>query len=171
MGVAIAILAVLSEAFYKWNGNMSITKTALTSRTPGDSRPGPRFFYPTTSAHLSQSDFGILFPWITSKVLKTEHPPERYVKLNARAILEVLRENGYEVADTSAIDREEGVEEVATIAGKKGSDWKILDVNGKVPGWIAVNVDSNAGASSPNSMSRSSSPPGKETEVLGEVKA
>lgn len=164
----VGILAVLSEAFFKWSGNMSVTTTALTSRTPGDARPGPRFMYPTTSAHLSQSDFGILFPWLTSKLLKTEHPPERYVKLNARAILEVLRENNYEVAETSALDREEEIGEVSAVEDKKGSDWKILDVNGNVAGWRVINVDSNAGTSTPKSMSRSSSPP-METEVLGEM--
>ena len=40
--------------------------------TAGDARPshtqdipGPNIFYPLHSAHLSQSDFGILFPWAT----------------------------------------------------------------------------------------------------------
>merc|ERR1719456_22547 len=126
-------LAILSEAFFKWSANTTATKKALASNIDNDSRPSARLFYPTTSAHLSQSDFGILFGWLIKRVLKTEQPPERYIKLNARAILEVLRENGYEVAETSAADREEeeqSSKEGVTTALTKTGDWKILDPNG-----------------------------------------
>jgi platelet-activating factor acetylhydrolase len=169
------VLAILSEAFFKWSGNTTATKTALTSNVDGDSRPSPRFFYPTTSAHLSQSDFGILFGWLIKRALKTEQPPERYIKLNARAILEVLRENGYEVAETSAIDREEevqGSKEVAATSLTKAGDWKILDANGDIAGWKAINVDKPQSASSTPTRGRSPSVSStKETEVLGEVAA
>jgi platelet-activating factor acetylhydrolase len=168
-----SILAILSEAFFKWSGNMSATTMALTSDVANDSRPGPRFFYPTTSAHLSQSDFGILFGWLIKRALKTEQPPERYIKLNTRAILEVLRENSYEVAETSAIDREEEAQtsnELTTTSAKQAGDWKILDVNGEIVGWEVINVDRPASTS--RSPVRGRSPSGTtavETEVLGEV--
>ncbi|KIW08964.1 uncharacterized protein PV09_00875 [Verruconis gallopava] len=165
------ILAILSEAFFKWQDNLSAMSMALTSNIPGDSRPGPRFFYPTTSAHLSQSDFGILFGWLIKRVLKTEQPPERYIKLNARAILEVLRENNYEVAETSAFDREEETEEAKTVPDggvKKTGDWRILDVDGNIPGWKAINLDRLTGDGGQPVRGRS---PANETEVLGEVAA
>lgn len=169
------VLAILSEAFYKWGANTTATKQAITSNVEGDSRPGPRMFYPTSSAHLSQSDFGILFGWLIKRVLKTEQPPERYIKLNTRAILEVLRETGYEVAETSALDMEEEAEksksDAATSLAKAG-DWKILAANGNIDGWKAVNVDGPASASSSPVRGRSPSVSStKETEVLGEVAA
>jgi platelet-activating factor acetylhydrolase len=168
------VLAILSEAFFKWNANMSATKATVTSNVDGDSRPAPRLFYPTTSAHLSQSDFGILFGWLIKRVLKTEQAPERYIKLNARAILEVLRENGYEVAETSALDREEEdqttTEGVKTALSKAG-DWKILDPNGGIAGWTAINVDKSESASNTPVRGRSPSNNGgaTETEVIGEM--
>jgi platelet-activating factor acetylhydrolase len=168
------VLAILSEAFFKWNANMSATKATVTSDVDGDSRPAPRLFYPTTSAHLSQSDFGILFGWLIKRVLKTEQAPERYIKLNARAVLEVLRENGYEVAETSALDREE--EDQTTTEGvktalTKAGDWKILDPNGGVAGWMAINVDKSESASNTPVRGRSPSNNGgaTETEVIGEM--
>jgi len=166
-------LAILSEAFFKWSANTTATKKALASNIDNDSRPSARLFYPTTSAHLSQSDFGILFGWLIKRVLKTEQPPERYIKLNARAILEVLRENGYEVAETSAADREEeeqSSKEGVTTALTKTGDWKILDPNGGIEGWKVIDMDKPASASSSPVRGRSPSVSStKETEVLGEV--
>jgi len=174
------ILAILSEAFFKWGGNLKDTKRTLSAPSRKDTRAGPKFFYPTASAHLSQSDFGILFPWLTSKVLKADEP-ERYIKLNARAILQVLRENGYEVADTSKIDLEEGIQEdkqMSVVGAEKGQDWRILDVSGAVRGWVAMDVGGNtekmgSDASSSSVVEDSRTPSDKvvlETEVLGEMK-
>ncbi|KAI9744044.1 MAG: hypothetical protein M1835_002813, partial [Candelina submexicana] len=85
------LLAILSEAFFKWRGNVLDTKRVLSenpsSDVPEHSKAPPHFFYPIASAHLSQSDFGVLFPWITKKVFKAENP-ERTLLLNVRAILQ-----------------------------------------------------------------------------------
>ncbi|KAF4539696.1 Platelet-activating factor acetylhydrolase [Lasiodiplodia theobromae] len=136
-----ALLAVLSEAFVKWTDHFQETKRRLSedpsSNAPEHTKPAPRFFYPLGSAHLSQSDFGILFRWVVKKVLKTDEP-ERYLKLNVRAILQVLRENGTEVADTSRIDMEEAGASDEN-QGKAG-DWKILETNGAVRGWVALST-------------------------------
>ncbi|EAQ90545.1 hypothetical protein CHGG_02480 [Chaetomium globosum CBS 148.51] len=59
----------------------------------------PHFFYVESSAHLSQSDFGVLFPWLTKRVFKSDNP-ERVLRLNVRAVLQFLRENGVPVAGT-----------------------------------------------------------------------
>ena len=55
---------------------------------------------------------------------------------------------------------------------QKGSDWKILDVHGNIPGWIFVDVGSQPSSSSSSmaSLNESSSSPTVETEVLGEVR-
>ncbi|KAL9104282.1 MAG: hypothetical protein Q9187_008923 [Circinaria calcarea] len=115
----------------------------------------PYMFYPSTSAHLSQSDFGVLFPWLTKKALKAEEP-ERTLRLNVRAILEVLRQNGTEVAPTSSTDMEEVPDHHTKItlnghgfgngharhARHKefpmAQDKRILAADGSIRGWIAL---------------------------------
>ncbi|KAL1636682.1 hypothetical protein SLS58_009669 [Diplodia intermedia] len=141
------LLAILSEAFVKWTDHFQETKRRLSedpsSDAPKQTKPAPHFFYPLGSAHLSQSDFGILFRWVVKKVLKTDEP-ERYMKLNVRAILQMLRENGFEVAGTSRIDMEEaeasGEKEAQVAATDSTGDTKILATNGEIRGWVALST-------------------------------
>ncbi|KAK5144409.1 hypothetical protein LTR04_001571 [Oleoguttula sp. CCFEE 6159] len=135
------ILGVLSEAFFKWSGNLRDTQRALSPPSSSPNFPAPHLFYPATSAHLSQSDFGILFPWVTKRVFKAEEP-ERTLRLNTRAILQLLRENpGHiEVADTSAVDGEEEAGGEAPVGAGKG-DERILRRDGGVRGWVYVEAD------------------------------
>jgi platelet-activating factor acetylhydrolase len=129
------ILAVLSEGFYKWTSNMQQTKLAVAAPA-NSSLPGPHIFYPVASAHLSQSDFGVLFPWATAKVFGAREP-ERVLRLNARAALQVLREAGWEVAPTSAADRE--VEGGLDGAAAGGDDKAILTTQREsVRGWVCI---------------------------------
>ncbi|PHH88417.1 hypothetical protein CDD83_7545 [Cordyceps sp. RAO-2017] len=116
-----ALLAVESEAFFKWTEHLH-AKARLLTPDPSAStvtarmyeRPGgvrlrePNFFYVVNSAHLSQSDFGILFPWLTKKFFDAEQP-ERALRLNLRAQLQLLRTNGVPVARTCASDLVDGV--------------------------------------------------------------
>lgn len=163
------VIAILSEAFYKWKGNLTSTKMAV-SASPSDrlsnssKRSPPFIFYPMSSAHLSQSDFGILFPWATRKFMKAEEP-ERTLRLNVRAILEVMRLNGAQVMNTSMTDMEEATQKtpfgISTRHGngkanssctsygngmmderevRLGQDWKIL-AGGLIRGWIALRID------------------------------
>ena len=142
------LLAVLSEAFFNWPTNYTDVQRALTdpfanpaaenseqtSRMP---RSAAHIFYPLTSAHLSQSDFGVLFPWIM-KMMSTAAEPTRTLKLNVRAILQVLRQAGVPVAKTSAEDRELSEEEAQ--AGE--DDWQILSTKeDAVRGWVALRTD------------------------------
>ncbi|KAG8533888.1 uncharacterized protein KY384_001629 [Bacidia gigantensis] len=136
-------LAILSEGFYKWSSNLRQTILAISG--PESSSIKPWISYPVKSAHLSQSDFGILFPWLTKKALKVEEP-ERTLKLNVRAILESLRRNDIEVADTSQIDMEtadelEQKEHTALGTTMMGQDHKILAADGGIRGWIAIDPD------------------------------
>lgn len=106
------LLAVESETFFKWRVHLKATKAFL-SPNPSDAsqtvemdgRPGPSIFYATASAHLNQSDFGLLFPYVTKKMFACEEP-ERLMTLNVRAILQLLRSRGVTVAPTSPADME-----------------------------------------------------------------
>ncbi|KAI9824628.1 MAG: hypothetical protein M1832_001718 [Thelocarpon impressellum] len=140
-----AVLAILSEAFYKWRANLENTKRALSeepeSTTPKQTMAGPRIFYPTASAHLSQSDFGVLFPWLTRRAFNAIDP-ERTLRLNTRAILQVLREGGVEVAPTSRVDMEAEKSGAVDISDKSNmGDWLIFSSEMGVKGWIAVTTD------------------------------
>jgi platelet-activating factor acetylhydrolase len=139
-------LAITSESFFKWSSNLRNTVRAVSPPANHVSDIKPRLFYPIASAHLSQSDFGLLFPWITKKALKAEEP-ERTLRLNARAMLESLRRSGISVADTSRLDMEikEDHDSVKVTDSQDGigltlgQDQTILDTtSGSVRGWIAI---------------------------------
>ncbi|KAL9103613.1 MAG: hypothetical protein Q9163_001377 [Psora crenata] len=143
-------LAILSEGFYKWTSNLTATLKAV-SPYSSDARTKqtikPNIFYPLSSAHLSQSDFGLLFSWITKKFLKVEEP-ERTMRLNVRAILESLRRCSITVADTSELDLEIQDDEAGQVPrfggedeGAVGQDHKILARDGSVRGWIAIDPE------------------------------
>lgn len=168
-----AILAVLSDAFFKWSGNLNDSRRALNPpESFGKRKPATKFFYAPSSAHLSQSDFGVLFPWLIRRVLKVEEP-DRIVKLNVRAILQTLRDNGHVVADTSKADMEEGAQDVNDASVNSSStrqDWRILDAKGGIRGWVPV---SPALEPEEESVVHESTTPANEideTEVLGEVR-
>jgi platelet-activating factor acetylhydrolase len=114
------ILAIESESFYKWNEHLH-AKARILSPDPtakvvtpelyetesGYRHSEPNFFYVVKSAHLNQSDFGILFPWLTKKVFDAQQP-ERALRLNLRAQLQFLRANNVPVARTYAGDLVDG---------------------------------------------------------------
>lgn len=114
------VLAVGSETFYKWTPHLHVTAKVLSPdpsaevvspaayvRPSGVRQSEPNFFYVEHSAHLNQSDFGLLFPWLTSKVFGAQQP-ERCLRLNLRAILQMLRINGVPVARTWVGDLVDG---------------------------------------------------------------
>ena len=163
-------LAILSEAFYKWEMNLNNTKELISPprNQKSSSQTKPHIFYPLGSAHLSQSDFGHLYPWLTKKLFHAQEP-ERTMRLNVRAILESLRRSGIKVADTSAADMEG---EVAMVGGEKrrqdgGQDFSILATSGRVRGWVAVDLGAE-GKEGKRSI-KANGP--MEAVVEGEVKA
>ncbi|KAL7791421.1 platelet-activating factor acetylhydrolase, isoform II domain-containing protein [Trichoderma ceciliae] len=117
-----ALLAVESEAFFKWPEHLHTTARLLSpdptakvvtpaifERPSGNKLPEPSFFYVVSSAHLSQSDFGILFPLLTRKVFNAVEP-ERALRLNLRAQLQFLRVNNIPVARTWTGDLVDGAD-------------------------------------------------------------
>jgi platelet-activating factor acetylhydrolase len=105
------VLAIMSQDFYNITSIIDRTKAAL-SRDPAtagspdgtDSSSGPRLFYASKTAHLSQSDLALLFPWAAKTLLKVEDEPERTLQLNIRAILQLLRVNGIPVRSVRGND-------------------------------------------------------------------
>ncbi|KAK4228804.1 platelet-activating factor acetylhydrolase [Podospora fimiseda] len=141
------ILAIESDQFFKWGEHLRC-KARLLSPDPtatkvqfAENVSRPHFFYVEKSAHLSQSDFAVLFPWLTKKAFGTD-APERVLRLNTRAQLQFLRNCGIKVAPTrkedlvegQGVDGEEGLEnDEAILANGKEAEgkiaaWKWLDV-------------------------------------------
>ncbi|KAJ4292647.1 hypothetical protein N0V90_009310 [Kalmusia sp. IMI 367209] len=162
------LLSILSEAFYKWSSNLNDTKQIIAkptgTRAKYPDQPGPHIFYPTASAHLSQSDFGVLFPWLTTKVFGAKEP-ERVLRLNTRAILQTLRNADIKVAATSKVDME--LHDVQGLESGVPQDEKILSQGGNsVRGWISL------GTELVGKQERVEKGPGEamvEGEVLGQV--
>lgn len=80
---------------------------------------GPHMFYPLKSQHFNQSDFGVLFPWITKRFAKAEEP-EYIIDLNVRAMVQVMREADIEIGGEM--------------------DTEILDATKKVRNWVHIPV-------------------------------
>lgn len=179
------VIHILSEAFFKWKENVSNTMRAL-SEDPTQEGASERtktpatFFYPTGSAHLSQSDFGVLFPRVTKMAFKCDEP-ERTLLLNERAMLQKMRDCGYDIVKYSRADEEyysaeKDGEEVA-VEDARG-DWRILAVDGGTKGWVSVpagivDLDSDDGSDSGSDIVKVKSAVEaagmKEGDVLGEV--
>ncbi|OTB05191.1 hypothetical protein M426DRAFT_319998 [Hypoxylon sp. CI-4A] len=116
-----AILAVESSDFFGWQEHLQATARLLSPdpsaprvsaqsfylSAAGEKVAEPHFFYVEKSAHLSQSDFGVLFPWLMRRYYRSEEP-ERALRLNRRALLQVLRVNGVPVARTWCADLVDG---------------------------------------------------------------
>ena len=169
-------LAVLSEAFFKWTSNLRETKRAISSPVGNNSalEAKPHIFYTISSAHLSQSDFGPLFPWATRKMFKAEDP-ERTMRLNVRAILESLRRSGVKVANTSASDMELRNSDTPGLEQPEGKhsfqlaqDHKILAGDGSIKGWIAIPLDESNGFANANGHATEAEHP-SDAIVQGEV--
>lgn len=82
------------EASRQVSPSSSTTSLSQASTLQGDADPRePHLYLVTQSAHLSQSDFGVLFPNLTKYVMKAIEP-EHTLQLNLRAILAMMRGQG-----------------------------------------------------------------------------
>lgn len=148
------LLAILSEAFTNWKPNLRVTKSVLflkrttmqTARLDTDSG-NPHVFYTIASSHSGQSDFGVISPWLTKKIFKS-NDPIRALRLNVRAVLELMRRNDFEIADTSSYDMEiaDSESESTSLSNDKSQpsfcqDPDILATDGRIPGWVALMPD------------------------------
>ncbi|KAK5047829.1 hypothetical protein LTR84_006494 [Exophiala bonariae] len=75
------------------------TSTSSSPPAPPSCTPkqnSPSLYLIPHSAHLSQSDFGLLFPNLTRYLMKAQDP-QKTIELNVRAILAVMRGRGLEI--------------------------------------------------------------------------
>jgi len=102
-----------------------------------------------SSIRSGQSDFGVLFPWMTKRAFGIKEPA-RVLRLNTRAMLQVLRNMNYRVAGHSSIDMEESKaigpkpdlsQLTQTRRVTDNQDEKILAADGGVQGWTAVKLE------------------------------
>lgn len=135
------VLAIMSEQFHQWTANLESMKAVLSKdpaeyeRSKGSTTipsHGPRLFYAPKTAHLSQSDFGLLFPWTTKRLLNAEEP-ERTLLLNTRAILQLLRENEISV-ESIKLDETPKADDIAL------DDSSILGEDRNIQGWVPVAI-------------------------------
>lgn len=141
------VLSIVSDAFQKWHANLTLLREAIfpeytLGKEKGAQKPQPHVFYHLTSAHMGQSDFCVLSPKLSQKVFKCDDPV-RAMHLNIFAALEMLRQNGYEVAETPPLDMkpEANGHVLPGIVGQQprnGQDSKILATDGSIKGWIAL---------------------------------
>lgn len=102
-GITTQTQATSSQKSRASGARLSPENTKAPARTAG-----PHMFFVQKSQHFNQSDFGLLFPWIAKRVTKAEEP-QRIMELNNRAMAQVLRECGIEVAgeaDTEILDKD-----------------------------------------------------------------
>ncbi|KAK4458351.1 platelet-activating factor acetylhydrolase, isoform II-domain-containing protein [Cladorrhinum samala] len=147
------ILAVESDQFFKWGEHLR-AKARILSSNPASplsdrdekSASLPHFFYVQKSAHLSQSDFAILFPWLTKKAFGSD-APEQVVRLNTRSQLQFLRTCGVKVAATlkgdlvdgghEGRDDDEAVEDDEAILEQSSSS---KEEAGKIDAWKWIDI-------------------------------
>lgn len=80
-------LAVASEAFHNWSGNWNNVVQLMKGRSKLN-----RLAWLTDSAHLSQSDFQLLFPTATKYAFKAKISPDIAMDRNVRLVRDFLRE-------------------------------------------------------------------------------
>ncbi|KAK2804421.1 hypothetical protein FQN51_002064 [Onygenales sp. PD_10] len=149
------VLAILSDEFFKWAAGLKATRFALSNRavpgspnqTMSETQPiGPRVFYATKSAHLSQSDAGMLFPWVMKRFRQAEEP-ERTMQLNVTAIIQMLRESGVPFdLDEETQHALENVADVSTETAENENakpghfSPSIFATDGSVRGWLPISL-------------------------------
>jgi len=87
--LTVPSLHVISEQFLKWNENYKAIPPLL--KESRESSAFARAFYLKQSAHLSQSDFQLLFPNLCRRYFHAKAEADKVMDLNIRAGLEFLR--------------------------------------------------------------------------------
>ncbi|EGC45794.1 conserved hypothetical protein [Histoplasma capsulatum var. duboisii H88] len=155
-----SVLAILSDEFFKWKAGLKATRHVLSYHpAPGSDDQGtaevgkqqPKIFYTVNSAHLSQSDIGLVFPWMMKRWGKAEEP-ERTMQLNVTAIIQMLRECGVpfdldedvkcaleNVADPT-LDHCDNDSQNGNGGKQSGFHPIIFSADGSVRGWLPVSL-------------------------------
>lgn len=97
----------------------SLHESSTASKTPEMTEP--QLYLVPRSAHLSQSDFGVLFPNLTTYVMKAIEP-EKTLLLNIRAILAVMRGRGLCVESLTKGEEKDNVLKNGSLEGPEKID-------------------------------------------------
>jgi len=92
----------------------SLSPSPSTASTPPPSTTSaaaPALYLVPDSAHLSQSDFGLLFPNLTRYLMKAQDP-HKTIELNVRAILAVMRASGLEIENFQTPSQSDSEKEI-----------------------------------------------------------
>lgn len=88
--IRVPIIAINSEAFTYWPSNYKMV-SSLVDETHEEPSPAPAWLLTLRgTVHISQSDFSLLYPNVSSIFLKMMANPERALDLNINASLEFL---------------------------------------------------------------------------------
>lgn len=90
--LTIPSLYIISEQFLKWTENYRALPPLL--RESQSVSPFAKLFYTKGSAHLSQSDFHLLFPSLCRRFFHAKGNANRIMDVNVRAGVEFLRTVG-----------------------------------------------------------------------------
>ncbi|KAJ9638140.1 hypothetical protein H2204_004451 [Knufia peltigerae] len=86
-----------NDSISERDSSASSSMTSFAPLVESDGNITPKMFLIPNSAHLSQSDFGVLFPRLTRYLMKAQEPEET-LNLNVRAVLAVMRGAGLDIA-------------------------------------------------------------------------
>ncbi|KAL6253218.1 hypothetical protein RBB50_000941 [Rhinocladiella similis] len=102
-----------NDSMSEQDSSASSSMTSFAPMAESDDNVTPKMFLIPDSAHLSQSDFGVLFPRLTRYLMNAQEPEET-LNLNVRAVLAVMRGAGLDIA-THRSGEDGKVDEIDTI--------------------------------------------------------
>ena len=92
--MTVPSLHIISEQFFKWSENYRRVLPLL--RESRSSSSFAKLFYIKGSAHISQSDFPLLFPNLCRRYSHAKADANKVMDVNVRAGIEFLRSLGVE---------------------------------------------------------------------------
>ena len=92
--LTVPSLHIISEQFLKWSDNYRRVPPLLSESRSSSSFA--KLFYIKGSAHLSQSDFQLLFPSVCRRYFHANADADQIMDVNVRAGIEFLRTLGVE---------------------------------------------------------------------------
>lgn len=93
--------------------DLDLGPSSQMNRSSSSPSSDPLLYLVPDSAHLSQSDFGVLFPNLTRYLMKSQDPEET-IQLNVRAVLSIMRGQGLEVESYNGGKENDGEDDILT---------------------------------------------------------
>src|ERR1700736_5554435 len=113
--MTVPSLQIISEQFMKWSENYQQVTSFL--KESKESSSFAKLYYYQGSAHISQSDFHLLFPYVTRRFFHSKADAFKIMELNVRAGIEFLRSVGVGVKAEKDVIFEEIIEGWVELTG------------------------------------------------------